>query len=180
MGAVSILAILLSLSGTTARAQTTRNGSDRKAIEAMAAAWQSAWNRHDVDALVSLMSEDVDFITVLGAGGWLRGRKEFKDRHIQIHQTMFRESMWATKDTHIKFIRRNLAIVHVLWETKGDVIPGRSAGEPRGGIFTWVLEKLSGKWLIIASQNTENRQPTTSQGALPQSAVRTRGSGSRR
>jgi len=32
----------------------------------------------------------------------------------------------------------------------------RKHGELREGIFTWVVEKKNGNWLIIASQNTEN------------------------
>jgi uncharacterized protein (TIGR02246 family) len=112
-----------------------------------------------MDGLASLMAEDVDFVTVVGARGWEKGRKEFKEGHAEVHKTMFKDSVLTIKETHVKFIRPDIAIAHVLWETKGDVVPDRKAGEPREGIFTWIVEKRSGKWLIIASQNTENKRP---------------------
>lgn len=162
MQSVLTLAFILALAAQLARPQTNANNADRKAVETIAASFQNAWNRHDMDALASLMAEDVDYVTVVGAREWEKGRKEFKERHTEVHQTMFRNSVLTIKETHVKFLRPDIAIAHVLWETKGDVVPDRKPGEARAGIFTWVVEKRSGKWLIIASQNTENKTPTTS------------------
>jgi uncharacterized protein (TIGR02246 family) len=75
---------------------------------------------------------------------------------------MFKDSVSTNKGIHVKFIRPDIVIAHVIWETKGDVVPDRKPGEPREGIFTWVVEKRGGKWLIIASQNTENKAPIPS------------------
>jgi uncharacterized protein (TIGR02246 family) len=157
-----ILVFVLALATQLAKPQTKANNADRKAIENIAASFQAAWNRHDMDALASLMAEDVDYVTVVGSRGWEKGRKEFKARHAEAHQTMFRDSVLTIKETHVKFIRLDIAIAHVLWETKGDAVPDRKPGEPRAGIFTWVVEKRRGKWFIIASQNTENKTPTES------------------
>ena len=159
MGRAQILIIALALAGLPARAQTKDNAADRKVIEAIAASFQDAWNHHDMDRLASLVAEDVDFVTVVGARGWEKGRKEFKEGHAEVHKTMFKDSVLTIKETHVKFIRPDIAIAHILWETKGDVVPDRKPGEPREGIFTWVAERRSGKWLIIASQNTENKTP---------------------
>ncbi|MCI0391997.1 MAG: SgcJ/EcaC family oxidoreductase [Acidobacteria bacterium] len=153
---------ILALAVQPARTQTKGNAADRKAIEAIAASFQDAWNRHDMEAMASLVAEDVDYVTVVGARGWEKGREEFKDQHAAVHQTFFKDSVWTTKETHVKFIRPDIAIAHVLWETKGDVVPDRKPGEARRGIFTWVVEKRSGKWLIIAAQNTENKTPISS------------------
>jgi uncharacterized protein (TIGR02246 family) len=142
--------------------QTKANNADHKTVEAIAASFQDAWNRHDRDSLASLMAEDVDHVTVAGSRDWEKGRKEFKERHAEVHQTMFRNSVLTIKEIHVKFIRPDIAIAHVLWETKGDVAPDRKPGAPRAGICTWVVEKHSDKWLIITSQNTENKTPTAS------------------
>jgi uncharacterized protein (TIGR02246 family) len=162
MRSVLIGVSILALAAQLARPQTKANNADRQAVEAIAAGFQSAWNRHDIEALAALVAEDVDYVTVAGARDWEKGRKEFKQRHAEVHQTMFRNSVLTIKETHIKLIRPDIAIAHVLWETKGDVVPDRKPGEPRAGIFTWVMEKRSDKWLIIASQNTENKTPTAS------------------
>ncbi|MDX2267660.1 MAG: SgcJ/EcaC family oxidoreductase [Bryobacter sp.] len=139
-----------------------QNG-DEQAIKAMGTAWQDAWNRHDVDALTDLLAEDVDFVTVLGPKGWLKGKAIFKEAHTAMHKSLFTESVWATKATHVKFIRPDLATARVEWETTGDKVRQIKHGTPRFGIFTWVLEKQNGKWLIIASQNTEIMPPLPGQ-----------------
>lgn len=159
MKRAQILIIVLALAGLQAGAQTKGNDADRKAIEAIAAGFQDAWNQHDVDKLASLVAEDVDFVTVVGARGWEKGRKEFKEGHAEVHKTMFKDSVMKVHKTHVKFIRPDIAIAHVLWETNGDTVPDRKPGDRREGIFTWVVEKRGGKWLILASQNTENKIP---------------------
>ncbi|CCH53306.1 hypothetical protein BN8_02393 [Fibrisoma limi BUZ 3] len=154
------LTAVVKLSGTN---QPHDDPADRKAIEAIGISWQDAWNRHDMDALTALLAENVDFVTVLGPKGWIKGQKEFKEAHTFMHKNLFTESVWKTKETHVKFIRPDLAIARVLWETKGDKVRHVKHGEPREGIFTWVLEKQKGKWLIIASQNTESMPPLAGQ-----------------
>ena len=160
---MQILVVALALAVPLACAQTKDNDAHRKAIEAIAARWEDAWNRHDIEGLASVMAEDVDFVTVEGAHGWEKGRTEFKERHAQVHQTFFRESVLKIKETHVKFIRPDVAIAHVLWQTKGDRVPDRKPGELRDGIFTWVVERRNDKWFIIASQNTDSKTPTSSQ-----------------
>jgi uncharacterized protein (TIGR02246 family) len=162
MRSVLTLVFILALAAQPAKAQTKRNDTDRQAVEAIAAGFQTAWNRHDMEALAALVAEDVDYVTVVGAREWEKGRKEFQQRHAEVHQTMFKDSVLTIKETHVKFIRPDIAIAHVLWETQGDAVPDRKLGELRAGIFTWVVEKRSGKWLILASQNTENKTPPAS------------------
>ena len=136
---------------------------DEAAIKQLGKDWQDAWNKHNADALTSLLADDVDFVTVLGPQGWLRGLGQFKEAHARMHTTLFTESVWTTKETHVKFLRPDLAVARVLWETKGDKVRHRKHGELREGIFTWVVERRDGKWLIIASQNTESMPPLPGQ-----------------
>lgn len=161
MAIVVTVVFILALAVQPSFAQTRETTADRRAIDALAASFQDGWNRHDMEALASLVAEDVDYVTVVGTKGWEKGRKEFKDGHTAVHKTFFKESVLTVKETHIKFIRSDLVIAHVLWETKGDVVPDRKPGEARAGIFTWVVEKRDGRWLIIASQNTDDKQPPT-------------------
>jgi len=162
MRSVLTIVFILALAAQPAKTQTKADDAGRKAVEAIAANFKDAWNRHDMDGLAALVAEDVDYVTVVGASDWEKGRKEFKQRHAEVHQTMFKESVLTIKEIHVKFLRPDIALAHVLWETQGDVIPDRKPGAPRAGIFTWVVEKRSGKWLIIASQNTENKTPAAS------------------
>lgn len=137
-------------------AQDKDNVTDQAAIEALGRRWQQAWNRHDMAALSMLLAEDVDFVTVGGPKGWLRGRTQLRDDHAAKHQTRFKDSVWTTKEMHIRFLRPDLAVARVLWSTTGDRVPHIKHGEKREGIFMWVVEKRGGEWLIVASQNTES------------------------
>lgn len=138
------------------REPDSRPPDDEAKIKQLAARWEDAWNRHDADALAALLDEDVDFITVRGPDGWIKGRKLLKEDHAEKHKTRFSESVWKTTEVHVRFLRPDIALARVLWETKGDRVPHRKHGELRKGIFTWVVEKRDGEWLIIASQNSES------------------------
>lgn len=129
---------------------------DEAAIKQLGKDWEHAWNKRDADALTALLAEDVDFVTVLGPNGWMKGPEQFKEAHARMFKTLFSESEWTTKEVHVKFLRPDLAFARVLWATKGDKVRHVEHGEPRDGIFTWVVEKKDGKWRIIASQNTES------------------------
>ena len=156
MKRVLILLLAALCVSSVANAQDKDNAPERAAIEALGKRWQEAWNRHDMDALSMLLADDVDFVTVGGPKGWLRGRTQLRDDHAAKHKTRFKDSVWTTKEMHIRFLRPDLAVARVLWSTTGDRVPHIKHGERREGIFMWVVEKRGGEWMIVASQNTES------------------------
>ena len=157
MKRVSILLIVLTLIALPVAAQTKGNAKDQEAIKSIAQKWQDTWNRHDMKATAALVAEDVDFITV--GGTWQKGRKEFEEYHVKLHVIQMKESVLAIKNTEVKFIKPDVAVAHVEWGIKGDKNLDGTPRQPQQGIFTWVLEKRKGNWLIIASQNTNIREP---------------------
>jgi len=106
-------------------------------------------------ALAALVADDVDFVNVEGL--WLKGAREFEQHHERIHEMRFKESVRKTTDVQVKFISPDVAIVHVTGELSGERAPDGRVLAPRRGIFTRVVTKESGKWLIKASQNTAMR-----------------------
>ena len=156
MRRVLLIALTMAFTFSPAAGQDKGTDTDRKSIEALGKSWQDLWNRHDMDGLSLLLAEDVDFVTVLGPKGWLKGRGPWLEAHARMHKTLFTDSVWTTNETHVKFLRPDLAAARVLWSTTGDKVRHVRHGAPREGIFTWLVEKRDGKWLIIASQNTEN------------------------
>ena len=136
---------------------SARDGAkDIEAIKQIESRWQEAWNSHDMKALASLVAEDVDFITV--AGTWLKGRKAFEEHHAARHAMQFKESVWETTDVQVKLLKPDIALVHVSWGIRGDKDPDGTPRQPRRGIFTQVMTKHGGRWLIQASQNTNIRE----------------------
>ena len=129
------------------------HSADTQAIRDLGARWQDGWNRHDISALADLFTEDADFVTVIGK--WCKGKKEFHDYHVRFHQVMFKDSVWKTTNTQIRFVKPDVAIVHVNWGITGDRdADGTPRNKPRDGIFTQVMVKQNGQWRISASQNT--------------------------
>jgi uncharacterized protein (TIGR02246 family) len=163
MKRVLVLLLAAICASSLVSAQDKENPTDRAAIEALGKRWQETWNRHDMDALSMLLAEDVDFVTVGGPKGRLTGRTQLREDHAAKHKTRFKDSVWTTKEMHIRFLRPDLAIARVLWSTTGDRVPHIKHGERREGIFMWVIEKRGGEWLVIASQNTESMPPLPGQ-----------------
>ena len=160
MKRLPILLIVILLIVFPIAAQMKGNTKDTEAIKNIALKWQDAWNRHDMKALTALVAEDVDFITV--GGVWQKNQKEFEEYHAKGHAMQFKESVWTTKNTTVKFIKSDIAVAHVEWAIKGDKDPDGTPRQPRQGIFTWVLERKKGAWLIIAAQNTNIREAALS------------------
>lgn len=133
-----------------ARAQD--DAKDMSAIKLVESRWQRAWNNHDMKSLASLVAEDVDFVTV--AGTWLKGRRAFEEHHAARHAMQFKGSVWETTDVRVQFLKPDVALVHVSWGISGDKDPDGTPRRPRRGIFTRVVIKEGGEWLIKASHNT--------------------------
>jgi uncharacterized protein (TIGR02246 family) len=140
--------LILALVTASLHAQT--NGDEAK-IRALATHWESAWNGHDMKALAALFADDADFVNV-GARHW-KGRTEIEAQHAARLQ-QFAESTWATKEVTVQFLSPDISLVHVSWDLEGDKDPDGTPREPRGGVFTWVVVKERGEWLIRAAQNT--------------------------
>ena len=108
-------------------------------------------------AAAELVAIDVDFVTV--AGRWLRGRREFWEHHRDIHERHLRATTWTTLAWDARRLRGGFVLAHVEWVIAGEpAAPG--APQPRTGIFTWLLARSGGRWLIAAAHNTNLRADT--------------------
>lgn len=140
--------ILLLLACSPASAQVA---SDEAAVRALATRWEQGWNQHDMKQLFGLVTDDADFVNV-GARHW-KGRQQIEAEHTA-RLGQFRESTWSTKVVTVQFLKPDIALVHVDWALEGDKDPDGTPRPPRGGVFTWIVVKQNGGWLIRAAQNT--------------------------
>lgn len=140
---------------------------DEVAIRALAQTWQDAWNRRDAVGLASIMDPDLVFVSVLGPdtpGFGRGGRGAFQAGHAAILKTMFADSIWTNEEVKVvRWLRPDIAVVHVVWRTTGDRVRHIKHGEPRRGMFTWVVEKQDSQWRVVASQNSEALPPLPGQ-----------------
>jgi uncharacterized protein (TIGR02246 family) len=162
---LSLLALLLALAPAVLRAQAdsmpTARGSatDIGAIAAIETHWETAWNSHDVAAMVRLFAPDADVINL--AGEWFKGRDAFAKSLEGLHSAKVKESVWRTEQVQTSFLTPEIAIVHVYFNSSGERNPDGTPMPPRRGIFTRVEAKRKGQWVIVASQATKIVPPET-------------------
>jgi uncharacterized protein (TIGR02246 family) len=155
---LALIAILLLIVPAAVRAQGG-SPADVEAIRGIESQWGSAWNHHDITAMVQLGVRDADWVNL--AGQWFQGADAFAKSLESLHSGKVKNSTWRTEHIHVRFLSSKMAIVHVYFSTTGERNPDGSARPPRRGIFTRVEEKRGGRWLIIASQATNIVAPAT-------------------
>jgi uncharacterized protein (TIGR02246 family) len=136
---------------------------EEAAVLQVVSEFADAWNRHDMDAFGKLFAPDADFVNV--AGDWWKGREAIQERHAYAHGTIpadtagdqprywgiFKTSTLRFTQMDVRFLRNDVAVVHVSMELLGDT----RTPNPRHTTATFVLTQEDGKWLIAAAQNTE-------------------------
>lgn len=146
-----IWGLLLSVVATalTCRAQTT---ADEMAVRNVPQRFAQAWEKHDGHELAKIMAQDVDFVNV--GADWLQGRANFETYHTRLLGGRFKNSTLTPLKTVVRFLQPNLAVLHWNWTIQGDNNEDGTAREPRYGLFTMIVEKQSGEWLVVVAQNT--------------------------
>ena len=140
----------ISLGGNCQTVQIYDN-KDMRALNGVAEKWEQSWNHHNMDSLASLFSPNIDFVTK--SGTWIKGKEATVDHHKKNHATIFKTSVWTTDSVAIKYVRADLAIIHIGWGLSGDFYHDGTPSKPRHGISTWVLTKQNDDWLLLAVQN---------------------------
>jgi uncharacterized protein (TIGR02246 family) len=150
-----ILFVLASCFGLdcAARAQSK---ADTAAVRRIPQAFAEAWAKHDGEQLSGIMSENVDFVNV--GGDWLRGRADFALYHSRLLSVRFRDSRLTPLEISVRCLRPDLAVLHWSWRIEGDRNFDLTPRKPRYGLFTMIVAKTGGQWLVAIAQNT-NRIP---------------------
>ena len=152
------LIIIFCLAAITGFCQNsaTYNSKDLGDLNNLVTRWVRYWNNHDMDSMGSLLQNDVDFVNV--AGQWLKGKKETVAVHKDRHLVVFKTSLFTIDSVTIKYVKPDLAILHIGWGISGDVDPDGKARKPRHGIFTWIVTKQKTQWLLLAVHNVNIRE----------------------
>jgi uncharacterized protein (TIGR02246 family) len=125
---------------------------DEDAIREIELRFNEAWGRHDAEGMVESLTDDAQFVTVNGA--WTETRAAYLDLMQRLHGANgpFRSSTRETPELHVRFLARDVAMMHSKFHIHGDV------EEPeRTGIGTRVVRKIDGRWRTVAVQNTDVR-----------------------
>ena len=127
------------------------------------AAFQAAWNAHDMTALGTLFHEDATFVNRFGH--YVRGVDEIVALHVPIHATIYRDSTLENALIDVVPIADGAAVVH-FWSRLA-----AGAAHPAGAhqvdtLILAVLTKQNGIWRIRALENVTLTNPRTGEAVL--------------
>lgn len=100
------LLLLIAVFATTASAADDADA--RAANVALAHAFETAWNAHEMDpGMRRLVTDDIDWVNV--DGGWGSGIDRVVGGHVNVHKMKFRESVLTIKEVTVDFVRPDVA-----------------------------------------------------------------------
>lgn len=116
------------------------------AIEAVLEAQDAAWNRGDIEGFMASYwnSPDLRF----ASGGTVhRGFEKTRERYYKTYGTPELMGQLSTTDYEVDFLAPDAAVVYGRWQLTRD-------GDTPGGLYTLVMRKIDGVWLIVSDTTT--------------------------
>lgn len=126
---------------------------DESAVTAVGREVVAAWNAHDMARFARLFREDAEFVNVYGA--WWTGRRKIEAEHVSTHAAVFRKSRLSANDMRVKFLRSDVASLHMRWDLVGLIAPDGTEIAPRKGVLLCMLVRERCGWQIAVGQNTD-------------------------
>jgi uncharacterized protein (TIGR02246 family) len=131
--------------------------------EDVPAAFQAAWNAHDMAAFAGLFHDDATFVNRFAH--YVRGVDAIVGLHRPIHETIYRDSTLSNELIDVVLIGNDVAIVH-FWSRlrTGNAHPvGPHAVDT---LILAVLTLKEGDWRIQALENVTLTDPRSGQSVL--------------
>lgn len=150
---IAVSALFLLFCGTAAAQNKASRAADEKAIRANVEQLVAGWNLKSGAEFAKPFAEASDYVVINGMH--VKGRAANAAAHQQIFDTVYKNQDLAAEIEQIRFLRPDVAVVHVLAERfpkaeKKPLIRAR---------LTLVMVKNGGKWEIEAFQNTQIQSP---------------------
>lgn len=145
-GLVALMLVSIQASNVYASQNSKK---DEDAIRQVVKQVEDGWNAHDGKAFAAPFATDADYVVVNGMR--VTGREEIEKGHTGIFTTIYKDSHNVATVKSVRFLRPDVAVVHVEWN-----LEFRVGGETKKGhaMNTMVMTKENGKWSIAAFHNT--------------------------
>ena len=143
---VLVTLLLLTISPNTLHAQTHRSA-DEAAIRENVKQLETGWNTKSGKLFAKPFAEDADYVIINGM--YIKGRAAIDTGHQQIFDTIYKDTTVALTIKQIRFLRPDVAVVHVEARRKG---PTKELTQD--AFLTMVMTKEKEGWTIAAFQNT--------------------------
>jgi uncharacterized protein (TIGR02246 family) len=125
---------------------------EEEAIRKGVAAWEASWNKHDMNEMATLLTEDAEWVNVVGM--WWRGRADVRQAHVVYHDTVFKETPYHAQAVTVRFVNPDTAIASVKWKKGSFVAPNGVTYPEAEDMMSMLWVRQSGKWLIALGHNT--------------------------
>jgi uncharacterized protein (TIGR02246 family) len=122
------------------------------AINAILAENVVALNKHDPIGASKQYMADAEFTNVVG--NYIKGAANIEKFLAQGFATRLRTATWKPVNINIRFIRPDVAIVHVTAEINGFLNPDGSTAPPHNELSMRVFQKDNEIWRVAAFHNT--------------------------
>jgi uncharacterized protein (TIGR02246 family) len=132
---------------------------DDKPVRALIAAFSEAFAKLDAHAFSMVFHEDADFTNALGIT--TRGRKAIEEYHRPLLEAdgmgptpSFKHAEFKVVETHIRFVRPDVASVDITWSETGVVQDGKNIGTWKGILILTATRERDG-WGIAVMHNMD-------------------------
>ena len=129
----------------------------------MPAAFQDAWNEHDMEALGALFHEDASFVNRFGT--FKRGVDGIVAQHRAIHETVYRDSMMDHDLIAVDDVAEGVAVVHSWFRLTAGLAHPAGAHQV-DTLLQAVVTRRAGQWRIQAAENVTLCNPMTGEPVL--------------
>ena len=150
---ITLTILFLILCGVVSAQKTAEKTEDEKAIRSNVEQMAKGWNAKSGAEFAKPFAEDADYVVINGMH--IKGRAAHAAGHQQIFDTIYKDSNLSLIIEQIRFLRADVAVVHVQAALK--VSPEKSA-QTNNARITMVMTKTDNKWEIAAFQNTPIQQ----------------------
>jgi uncharacterized protein (TIGR02246 family) len=154
MKRTTLLAVVIGLSGfgVVSQAQNVGSSGDEDAIRKVVVAMTEGFNHHDGKAAAQMYEPAARFVTVRGEV--MSGQPAIEKGLASILSSRAKNASQRTLDVAVKFLRPDVALVHVTNELSGLVALDGQALPSHQELSLRVFVKEAGAWRVGAFQNT--------------------------
>jgi len=142
---------LLALFAVSASAQNN-HAADESALRDAVKQLETGWNTKSGATFAKPFAEDADYVVI--NGNYIKGRAVIESSHQRIFDTIFKETTISLTVQQIRFLRPDVAVVHVKGQRTSPV-----KELVQDAMITLFMTKENHRWTIAAFQNTAITQP---------------------
>jgi uncharacterized protein (TIGR02246 family) len=143
---VFVTLLMLGFSTQTMHSQDN-HASDEAVMRESVKQMETGWNSKSGALFAKPFAEDADYVVINGM--YIKGRAVIESQHQRIFDTIFKETNITLTVKQIRFLRPDVAVVHVEGHRTGS-----TKELTQDAMLTLMMTKEKQGWVIAAFQNT--------------------------